>query len=314
MAGSLYEGYDFVPDFGWLTATVLPAPPPPPPPPGPKPADGRGFGRLAELHSIDRLYQAYFLRAPDRAGLGYWADAYFGCTMTLDGISAQFAGSSEFDQRYGNLSNRQFVELVYRNVLERTGEPSGITYWTGLLDSARATRGRVMTGFSESPEFVLRMGTTPPQSPLCIPRSVSNSVYRLYTAYFVRSPDVEGERYWVGSYGNCRASLGVISAAFAQSTEFQVQYGSLTNQEFTDRAYLNVLGRSGDAAGLSYWTSILDQGRMNRGQVMIGFSESSEYVELTGTTSPRAPSCLVQPAGVLRIPSGQLGFGHAAPN
>ena len=53
--------------------------------------------------------------------------------------------------RYGSLTNRQFVEMVYLNVLGRPGDESGIAYWTGRLDSGK-TRGAV-TGFSESSEF-----------------------------------------------------------------------------------------------------------------------------------------------------------------
>ena len=42
--------------------------------------------------------------------------------VTLSAISARFASSSEFVRRYGTLTNRQFVELVYVNVLGRAGE------------------------------------------------------------------------------------------------------------------------------------------------------------------------------------------------
>jgi len=45
------------------------------------------------------------------------------------------------------------VELVYRNVLGRPGDPSGVTYWTGQLDAGKKGRGQVMIGFSESAEY-----------------------------------------------------------------------------------------------------------------------------------------------------------------
>ena len=38
-----------------------------------------------------------------------------------------------------------------------------------------------------------------------------------------------------------------------------------------------MLGRAPDAAGLSYWTKKLNDGS-TRGRVMVGFSESSEYI------------------------------------
>ncbi|HEV7722546.1 MAG TPA: DUF4214 domain-containing protein, partial [Iamia sp.] len=45
------------------------------------------------------------------------------------------------------------VELVYENVLGRPGEGDGVAFWTGQLNSGARTRGQVMTGFSESPEY-----------------------------------------------------------------------------------------------------------------------------------------------------------------
>ena len=45
------------------------------------------------------------------------------------------------------------MTLVYQNVLGRSPDASGLAYWRGQLDSGASTRGQVMTGFSESPEY-----------------------------------------------------------------------------------------------------------------------------------------------------------------
>lgn len=101
--------------------------------------------------SVRRLYLAYFLREPEVAGLNYWVGQYD--ARGLAGISQYFALSSEFKNRYGSLNNGQFVDLIYHNLFARTPEPAGRAYWVGVLNSGR-TRGAVMIGFSESPEFV----------------------------------------------------------------------------------------------------------------------------------------------------------------
>ena len=77
---------------------------------------------------------------------------------TLARISEQFARSGEFTRRYGSLTNRQFVEQIYRNVLGREGDPDGIAFWTKRLDDRRMTRGAVMLNFSESNEYVTKTG------------------------------------------------------------------------------------------------------------------------------------------------------------
>jgi hypothetical protein len=119
---------------------------------------------------------------------------------------------------------------------------------------------------------------------------VSDSVYRLYRSYLLREPDTSGERYWTLEYAQCRRSLAGISEFFASSPEFTARYGSLSNRQFVELVYANVLGRPGEPAGIDYWTSRLDAG-VTRGLVMIGFSESAEYVAATGTAAPSGTGC-----------------------
>lgn len=103
------------------------------------------------LNPLTRIYYAYFLRIPDTGGLRYWlAQRRTGATVAR--ISSGFAASSEFQNTYGSLDNRAFVQLVYRNVLGREAEPAGLASWTGKLDRGVRNRGEVMAQFSESSE------------------------------------------------------------------------------------------------------------------------------------------------------------------
>lgn len=105
----------------------------------------------ANAGSVYRLYQAAFNRTPDQVGLAYWigqGDA----SMPLTTIAAGFTGSVEFQSTYGNLTDHQFVDQVYLNVLHRAGEPGGTAYWYGQLDTQAQTRQQVLVGFSESTE------------------------------------------------------------------------------------------------------------------------------------------------------------------
>ena len=106
----------------------------------------------ANVDPVTRLYRAYFLRIPDQAGLDFWI-ARRRSGQSLNQISQSFAQSPEFATLYGSLTNRGFVERIYENVLGRPGEPDGVAFWTGQLNSGARTRGQVMTGFSESSEY-----------------------------------------------------------------------------------------------------------------------------------------------------------------
>ncbi len=107
---------------------------------------------------VTRLYSSYFDRLPDAGGLTYWANRQRSGT-SLAKVSATFAASSEFKRKYGSLSNGAFVDLIYRNVLHRTPDASGRTYWIRKLNRG-ADRGSVMASFSESSEHVRKMTPT----------------------------------------------------------------------------------------------------------------------------------------------------------
>ncbi|HEY4376680.1 MAG TPA: DUF4214 domain-containing protein, partial [Acidimicrobiales bacterium] len=99
---------------------------------------------------------------------------------------------------------------------------------------------------------------------------------RLYRAYFLRIPDQGGLAFWIGKR-RAGTSLTAISNSFAASAEFKNRYGTVSNATFVNLVYENVLGRAGDAGGLTYWNGQLNSKKSTRGQMMIGFSESAEY-------------------------------------
>ena len=104
---------------------------------------------------VVRLYLAYFLRPPDLDGFRYWRDQLAG-GRSLQSTSNLFSGTSEFRARYGSLDDGQFVDLIYRNVLDREAEPAGRAFWTDQLTRGIRSRGWVMTYFSESIENGIR--------------------------------------------------------------------------------------------------------------------------------------------------------------
>lgn len=214
---------------------------------------------------VARLYLAYFLREPDEDGYEYWVGVRQS-GRSLAQISAEFVASNEFRMRYGSLSNRQFIELIYRNVLRRAADAEGADYWTSTLDRG-VSRGDVMIGFSESTEFKNRTAAD------LTSIEHNGPVGRLYMAYFLRRPDEQGLDYWINTGLPTRA----ISEQFAQSPEFTRRYGNLDNANFVDLAYRNVLGRGPDGAGLAHWVDMLNRGT-GRGAVMQGFSDSPEFI------------------------------------
>jgi hypothetical protein len=106
--------------------------------------------------SVARLYYATLNRAPDANGLVSWTTALQNGSLTLEQEAGDFMASSEFQQKYGTLSNSDFVTLLYENVLNRQPESAGLAAWTNALASG-TTRADVVLGFSQSTEFQTNM-------------------------------------------------------------------------------------------------------------------------------------------------------------
>lgn len=134
---------------------------------------------------------------------------------------------------------------------------------------------------------------------------ITDSVFRLYTAYFLRLPDQEGFEYWLTNYSGADWSLPRISSFFSGSTEFQDMYGALDDGQFIDLVYRNVLNRQPDADGHAYWLGKMVDG-LDRGTVMLFFSESAEFVGQTGTENPLAGHFSWYPEGT----TWGCGFGQ----
>ena len=137
---------------------------------------------------------------------------------------------------------------------------------------------------------------------------LTDSIARLYAAYFDRGPDDAGFEFWADQLSSGQTDLDAISTFFSESPEFRIVYGAdKSATEFVELVYQNVLGRGADAEGLQFWTNKLEAGELSRGAVMLNFSESPEFVALTNTSDPLAGHFSWYPEGT-RFVCGQGAF------
>jgi hypothetical protein len=101
---------------------------------------------------------------------------------------------------------------------------------------------------------------------------------RLFDTVFNRAPDKGGLEYWRGVLEQ-GAPLEAVAEGFMSSKEFQSNYAGTDNKGFVEKLYTNVLDRPGDADGVSYWQSALDEKRADRSDIVCSFSESPEHVQ-----------------------------------
>lgn len=231
---------------------------------------GENVGYSSTVDQVQTAYmnstghRANILGAYNRVGVGavrdgtgrLWTTVVFLQAPALPAVPAAAFAPFSSAQAF---ANQQFVDL-----LARQGDASGLATWTAALQAGTTSPAAMTASLANSAEASMLV----------------EPVNRLYAAYFERSPDAGGLQFWVGRLRG-GAGLGAVSAAFASSAEFVGTYGSLSDQAFVDLVYRNVLGRNADAGGLAYWTGQLAARRLDRGGVMIGFSESAEYKSAT---------------------------------
>lgn len=108
--------------------------------------------------------------------------------------------------------------------------------------------------------------------------TVQQEVAALYTAIFNRAPDQEGLNNWVNAIEG-GASLAQAAEGFVQHPVFAELYAGLTNIQFVQQLYINVLGSEGDAKGIQNWANLLASG-VSKAQVVADFVQGALSVDL----------------------------------
>lgn len=108
--------------------------------------------------------------------------------------------------------------------------------------------------------------------------TVQQEVAALYSAIFNRAPDQEGLNNWVNAIEG-GASLAQAAEGFVQHPVFAELYAGLTNIQFVQQLYINVLGSEGDAKGIQNWANLLASG-VSKAQVVADFVQGALSVDL----------------------------------
>ncbi|WP_338764760.1 DUF4214 domain-containing protein [Massilia sp. METH4] len=206
---------------------------------------------------------------------------------TVDALAATVAAGASLKQLAGvlyaqddagaTLDDTAFVAQLYHRVLDRAADEGGLQFWGDRLADG-ATRGEVALALADSPEK------------LAMPADVAfgatdvATLVRLYSALFDRAPDEGGLNWWIGVHGAGNSMAG-IADAFVAGTEGSGWYGALDDAEFTAALYRTALHREAGAGEAQYWTDLLANGALDRGDVALAFADSPEKMALIGTMS-----------------------------
>ena len=100
---------------------------------------------------VARNYTQFLGRTYDVDGLNHWTNQITTGAGTPATVAWGFAFSTECKNK--NLSNTEFVRMLYRGCFGRESDVAGEQYWLWLMQSGRMNREQVFWGFINSDEY-----------------------------------------------------------------------------------------------------------------------------------------------------------------
>lgn len=128
--------------------------------------------------TVNALYENTLGRPADAGGLAYWIGQINSGAYTVAQAAAFFYASPEYFAGFGQSDPGTWVTDLYRKILLRTPDSSGLAYWVG--QTAIVGRFQVASAFYQSSE------------------SRHTRVAALYQSLLGRAPDQAGWDYWSG--------------------------------------------------------------------------------------------------------------------
>lgn len=228
---------------------------------------------------VDRLYTNVLQRTYDVNGMNYWVDELVSGAQTGAEVAGGFFFSPEVKSR--GLSKREYVQMLYNVMMNRTPDEDGLNYWLGLMENGYGREG-VFCEFVESPEFKgicssygIKPGTYQVTGSS---RNAGLSAFmsRLYSKVMGRPYDQDGFDYWCEAiYQGDYTLMQVCTDQFFHSQEFLNK--NLDNVEYVKVLYRTFFGREYDQEGLNYWIAQMIYYGKDRDFVLNEFARSQEF-------------------------------------
>ena len=232
---------------------------------------------------VTRMYQVILEREPD-AGSATWINGLKDGSMTGVRVADGFVLSDEMLNK--DISNEDFVKILYRAFFGREADADGLATWKNLLD-AGCKKQYVFAGFANSGEF----GALCAEAGIVQGRAaeyladrqtgLSDADYkvwcfveRMYTEVLGRTADEAGVLTWVGVLKDGSYTGVKVADGFLMSEEFLAK--EMTNEEYVQIMYRAFFGRDADPEGMATWTDALANG-WTKQEVFAGFANSAEF-------------------------------------
>ncbi|AIQ96576.1 DUF4214 domain-containing protein [Prochlorococcus sp. MIT 0801] len=259
-------------------------------------------GNLSTTAQVNQIYLNLFNRNGDTAGLTYWSSQIDSGNLELASIANDLTWAalnndgSEVDKK--TLTHKTNAAIQYTYEIRKSTsdilayQPASTSPWiTGNnLTEAKTFINEIgystVATLSEIQNSITKFSSTSSNLQLSPVSNPSNSIDVItgltldnlsdYSLDNLRQPDT--------------TNINSSNISHAPNINYKLNYvelsNHLTNQEYIDNLYGDILNRAADSNGHNYWVGQLNSGAETRYEVLLGFAESAEnkglFTEMTG--------------------------------
>ncbi|WP_342115043.1 DUF4214 domain-containing protein [Pseudoduganella sp. OTU4001] len=238
------------------------------------------FAGKSNAEAVDTLYLNLFGRHADDGGLAFYKGMLDSGKASLDFVAVDIlkgAVGSDFEI----IDNKMVAAELFTTALGI--DPVNINYYnsTGLIKKAKD----FIASIGDDASVYAALGTLPSLFEIIIsvaqhklvahdviaaPRLDSEDmVQELFLAYFNRPASVGELKLWCETLD--KSSFAAVSQQLSQTSEYLNSVLGMSHAQVVDKLYLNLFGRHGDVAGLSFYSDALSSGKMKIDQLVQSF-------------------------------------------
>jgi hypothetical protein len=194
-------------------------------------AEYLAFGR-DDAGFVTDLYNTFFNRPPDGAGLAYWT-GLLAQGMPREVVLVSYMFSTEFvnftQAIFGTATVRKEIDTIvdfYRGLLARLPDDAGFAFWVQQFRTAQCQGAAAVTAQAEAISSAYALSAE------YAARNRSNAQYvgDLYNAFLRRGGDLAGVQFWISQIATAAQTREQVRRQFMASPEFSARVAAVIAQ------------------------------------------------------------------------------------